>query len=125
VWRNAGRRQTYAAFPEAPTADSFKAFERDPLTVFLEDLPPMYKWTPTPSGDNEEHVVSGHIDQGVVDDPAKLRDVVRGAKNDPYEAVGAAAAEEARSDRVRSFQILETCARNAAGVCRFADRCSA
>lgn len=43
VWRNADRRQNYAAFPESPTAENFKAFERDPVTIFLEDLPPMYK----------------------------------------------------------------------------------
>ena len=43
VWRNGDKRQNWAAFPEAPTAENFKAFERDPLTIFLEDLPPVYK----------------------------------------------------------------------------------
>jgi mannan endo-1,4-beta-mannosidase len=43
VWRNADKRQNYAAFPESATAENFKAFERDPLTLFLEDLPAMYK----------------------------------------------------------------------------------
>jgi len=43
VWRNAGARQNYAAFPGAASAESFKAFERDPLTLFLEDLPRMYE----------------------------------------------------------------------------------
>jgi mannan endo-1,4-beta-mannosidase len=43
VWRNADKRQNYAAFPESASAENFKLFERDPLTVFLEDLPPMYE----------------------------------------------------------------------------------
>ncbi len=43
VWRNEGRRQNYAPFPDAPTVENFKAFEADPLTLFMEDLPPMYK----------------------------------------------------------------------------------
>ena len=43
VWRNADRRQNYAAYPESPTAESFKTFKHDPVTLFLEDLPPMYK----------------------------------------------------------------------------------
>ena len=43
VRRNADKRQNYAAFPESATADNFKAFERDPVTIFLEDLPSMYK----------------------------------------------------------------------------------
>jgi mannan endo-1,4-beta-mannosidase len=43
VWRNEGKRQNYAAFPGAPTAENFKAFEAAPFTFFLEDLPPMYK----------------------------------------------------------------------------------
>ncbi len=43
VWRNADRRQNYAPFPGAATVEDFKAFEADPFTLFLEDLPPMYK----------------------------------------------------------------------------------
>jgi mannan endo-1,4-beta-mannosidase len=43
VWRNEGNRQNYAAFPGAATAENFKAFEAEPFTLFLEDLPPMYK----------------------------------------------------------------------------------
>ena len=43
VWRNEGQRQNYAPFPDAPTVENFKAFEADPLTLFLEDLPPMYQ----------------------------------------------------------------------------------
>jgi mannan endo-1,4-beta-mannosidase len=43
VWRNADTRQNYAAFPESATAENFKVFERDPLTLFLEDLPRMYE----------------------------------------------------------------------------------
>jgi mannan endo-1,4-beta-mannosidase len=43
VWRNADNRQNYAAFPGSATAENFKAFERDPFTLFMEDLPKMYK----------------------------------------------------------------------------------
>lgn len=43
VWRNADLRQNYAAFPRAATVDDFKAFEADPLTLFMEDLPQMYE----------------------------------------------------------------------------------
>jgi mannan endo-1,4-beta-mannosidase len=43
VWRNEGKKQNYAAFDGAPTAENFKAFEQNPFTIFLEDLPPMYK----------------------------------------------------------------------------------
>ncbi len=43
VWRNEGRRQNYAPFPDAPTVENFKTFEADPLTLFMEDLPPMYR----------------------------------------------------------------------------------
>ena len=43
VWRNADKRQNYAAFPGAATAGNFKAFESDTLTLFMEDLPQMYK----------------------------------------------------------------------------------
>jgi mannan endo-1,4-beta-mannosidase len=43
VWRNEGKRQNYAAFPGAATAENFKSFEANPFTLFLEDLPPMYK----------------------------------------------------------------------------------
>jgi len=43
VWRNEGQGQNYAAFPGAASAEDFKAFERDPITLFLEDLPPMYR----------------------------------------------------------------------------------
>jgi len=43
VWRNADNRQNYAAFPDSATAENFKAFERDPFTLFMEDLPIMYK----------------------------------------------------------------------------------
>lgn len=43
VWRNEGRRQNYAPFPGAPTVENFKAFEAHPLTVFLENLPQMYR----------------------------------------------------------------------------------
>jgi hypothetical protein len=43
VWRNADKRQNYAAFPDSACAENFKAFERDSLTLFLEDLPPVYK----------------------------------------------------------------------------------
>ena len=43
VWRNADKRQNYAAFPGATTVENFKAFEADPLTLFMEDLPQMYK----------------------------------------------------------------------------------
>jgi len=44
VWRNADQRQNYAPFPEAATAENFKVFEADSFTLFLEDLPPMYKY---------------------------------------------------------------------------------
>jgi len=43
VWRNAGKRQNYAAFPGSATVESFKTFEADPLTLFMEDLPRMYE----------------------------------------------------------------------------------
>ncbi len=43
VWRNEGRRHNFGPFPDAPTANDFKAFEADPLTLFLEDLPPLYQ----------------------------------------------------------------------------------
>lgn len=43
VWRNAGKRQNYAAFPDSAGAENFKAFERDPFTLFLEDLPRVYE----------------------------------------------------------------------------------
>ncbi len=43
VWRNEGRRQNYAPFPDAPTVENFKTFEADPFTLFLEDLPAMYE----------------------------------------------------------------------------------
>lgn len=43
VWRNADKRQNYAAFPGAATIESFKTFEADPFTLFMEDLPKMYE----------------------------------------------------------------------------------
>jgi hypothetical protein len=43
VWRNADKCQNYAAFPGAATVDNFKVFEADPLTLFMDDLPQMYK----------------------------------------------------------------------------------
>ena len=43
VWRNAGKRQNYAAFPGSASAENFKAFEADPFTLFMEDLPKMYE----------------------------------------------------------------------------------
>ncbi len=43
VWRNARVDHCFAAFPGAPCAENFKAFERNPFTLFMEDLPPMYK----------------------------------------------------------------------------------
>ncbi|HUU17285.1 MAG TPA: glycosyl hydrolase [Sedimentisphaerales bacterium] len=43
VWRNADKRQNYAAFSGAATVENFKAFEADTLTLFMEDLPQMYK----------------------------------------------------------------------------------
>lgn len=43
VWRNADQRQNYAPFPTSPAAENFKLFERDPFTLFLEDLPRMYE----------------------------------------------------------------------------------
>jgi mannan endo-1,4-beta-mannosidase len=43
VWRNADRRQNYAAFPGAASEEDFKTFEQAPLTLFLEDLPRMYE----------------------------------------------------------------------------------
>ncbi len=43
VWRNAGRRQNYAAFPGSASAENFKSFEADPFTLFMEDLPKMYE----------------------------------------------------------------------------------
>jgi len=49
--------------------------------------------TPSPGGDNEEFLVDAHIDQAVLDDPAKMRDLIRRVKNDPYEAVRRAAAK--------------------------------
>jgi len=38
-----GRRQNYAAFPGPAMVESLKAFEADPLTLFMEDLPRMYE----------------------------------------------------------------------------------
>jgi hypothetical protein len=35
--------QNYATFPDAPSAESFKAFEHDPLTLFLEDQPRIHE----------------------------------------------------------------------------------
>ena len=42
VWRNADARQNFAPFPDSPGVENFKTFERDPITLFLEDLPRMY-----------------------------------------------------------------------------------
>jgi len=35
VWRNADKRQDYAAFGDAATVKNFKAFEAGPLTLFM------------------------------------------------------------------------------------------
>ena len=49
--------------------------------------------TPSPGGDNEEFLVSAQTKQEVLDDPAKMRDIISRIKNDPYEAVRGAAAK--------------------------------
>jgi mannan endo-1,4-beta-mannosidase len=43
VWRNHSTRHHYAPYPGHPSAENFVAFEKDPFTWFLEDLPEMYK----------------------------------------------------------------------------------
>ncbi len=43
VWRNGRPDHYYAPYPGQASAENFKAFERDSLTFFMEDLPPMYK----------------------------------------------------------------------------------
>lgn len=43
VWRNGRPDHYYAPFPGHSSADAFRAFEADPFTWFLDDLPPMYE----------------------------------------------------------------------------------
>jgi len=48
--------------------------------------------TPAPGGDNEEFLVGAQIRQEVLDDPAKMHDIISRVKNDPYDAVRDASA---------------------------------
>jgi mannan endo-1,4-beta-mannosidase len=43
VWRNGRPDHYYAPYPGQTSAENFKAFEQDPFTLFMEDLPQMYK----------------------------------------------------------------------------------
>jgi mannan endo-1,4-beta-mannosidase len=42
VWRNAGTSHYYAPYPGHPSVANFKAFENDPVTLFLSDCPELY-----------------------------------------------------------------------------------
>lgn len=43
VWRNGRPDHYYAPYPGHSSEEAFRAFEADPFTWFLEDLPPMYE----------------------------------------------------------------------------------
>ena len=43
VWRNGRPDHYYAPYPGQVSAEDFKAFAKDPLTLFLEDLPGLYE----------------------------------------------------------------------------------
>ncbi len=47
---------------------------------------------PSPGSDNDEFLWEGQVKQDVLDDPARMRDVLNRIKNDPYEVVRVAAA---------------------------------
>jgi len=43
LWRNESRRHFFATWPQHKSAEDFRAFYDDPFTVFLSELPPMYR----------------------------------------------------------------------------------
>ena len=43
VWRNAWPHHHYAPYPGHPAAEDFRKFKNDSITLFLSDLPNMYK----------------------------------------------------------------------------------
>lgn len=43
LWRNESTRHFFSTYPDHTNAEGFRKFKEDPFTVFLSDLPDMYK----------------------------------------------------------------------------------
>jgi len=43
LWRNESTRHFFSTYPDHTSAEDFRKFKADPFTVFLSDLPDMYK----------------------------------------------------------------------------------